>query len=194
MRGARPGAWLFAAGLLVAVLLLSGAAPGRRAAPPGSAALLLNSSRTETLLTSLQQVSGQTLELLGKLGEGVGGAAGAAGGAGQQGQEGQQGQQQQQEQQDRGGGASSEELKRLKDELRGYEEDLRLAAEADARQLAGLLKAAPAILEARRQAIGGLPKRGIMVSAAWASHLANTFVNLHVLRHTLGCSLPVAVT
>lgn len=61
-------------------------------------------------------------------------------------------------------------------------------------QLAALLKVTPSILESRREAMATATPRGIMISAAWGSHLANTFVNLYVLRHTLGCKLPVAVT
>lgn len=45
------------------------------------------------------------------------------------------------------------------------------------------------------QALQGkeLQQRGIVVPAGHASSLANAYVNLHVLRHQVGCQLPVTI-
>lgn len=56
------------------------------------------------------------------------------------------------------------------------------------------MQAMPDIVERRRQEIAAAPQRGVVVSAGWGSHLANAFVNLHVLRHHLKSELPAAVT
>lgn len=37
-------------------------------------------------------------------------------------------------------------------------------------------------------------KRGIVVPAGGTNQLANAFANLHVLRHHLGCNLPVTIS
>lgn len=56
------------------------------------------------------------------------------------------------------------------------------------------MQAMPDIMERRRQEIAAAPQRGVVVSAGLGNHLANAFVNLHVLRHHLKSELPAAVT
>jgi hypothetical protein len=72
--------------------------------------------------------------------------------------------------------------------------EVRSATQADMQQFRAMLASQPGILEARRKNIGAAPQRGILISAGTANQLANAFVNLHVIRHLLKCSLPVSVT
>ncbi|GAB4820029.1 hypothetical protein N2152v2_007075 [Parachlorella kessleri] len=71
--------------------------------------------------------------------------------------------------------------------------DLRISVQADIEQLSGLLRSQPSLLEDRRNAIAAAPQRGILVSAGTGKHLANSFVNLHVIRHYLESSLPISI-
>jgi hypothetical protein len=41
--------------------------------------------------------------------------------------------------------------------------------------------------------IGKLPQRGIVIAAADAALNANAFVNIYLLRHSLGCQLPITI-
>jgi hypothetical protein len=86
------------------------------------------------------------------------------------------------------------ERDRLRHAEKSYFEDLKTAVEVDVRQLAALLKSQPSILEERRTAMAAAPQRGILVSAGTGKHLANAFVNLHVIRHHLNCALPASLT
>jgi len=44
-----------------------------------------------------------------------------------------------------------------------------------------------------QQRLEAAQERGIVVAAGQPGTLANTFVGLHVLRHTVGCKLPVTI-
>ncbi|GAB4813724.1 hypothetical protein N2152v2_000770 [Parachlorella kessleri] len=85
-------------------------------------------------------------------------------------------------------------LGQLEGEVRGQWNDILSAATADKDALKKYLESHPHWLEQRRAEIQRLPQRGIVIAAANAALNANAFVNVYLLRHHLGCTLPITIS
>lgn len=89
--------------------------------------------------------------------------------------------------------AAQADLETQRGAFNKLEADVRSTLESDKRALAARL-AAPALRERWAAEVRGLAPRGVVVSAAGTKPLTNAFVALHVLRHTVNCTLPITVS